>query len=442
MKNNCEICKNNIPFEMPQELIEATIKGKLVLFCGAGISTENKLVLPTSFYESIKKELDEKDDSDLSFSNLMEKYCELPNGRKKLLQEIKKRFDYINSFPELQRQATDFHQELSTIFLIKTIITTNWDNYFEECCAAIPITIAKDIAFWNSEDRFVLKIHGSIQNPSTIIATTKDYKKKYKELKNGVIGATVKNILATNTVVFIGYSFRDEDFNQILKYLRKELGDVSPHIYIVTLDRSKSCKFNYDNSTIIFTSGKYFLQVLKNELIKEGILVNDGIYPKIFNALKTMEIIHKKTARINSLKYPSVIYTLAYQDGIIHSWERYLRTYNNGEYNAPGHIALLVKKYSEIVLNYEKNNNYWDSSYYEGYIQGLIYIDSCGYINDLIKIFPFMYLPKTSNTLSSFDKYIKELKNITQKSIKYNKLAKLLVSTKGGNGIVMHHPPY
>ena len=84
MKCECSICKNNIPFDLPKEIVEAALKGDLVLFCGAGISTENKNVLPYSFYSSIKEELGIKSDS-ISFSSLMQKYCNEPNGRKKLL---------------------------------------------------------------------------------------------------------------------------------------------------------------------------------------------------------------------------------------------------------------------------------------------------------------------------------------------------------------------
>ena len=52
---NCEcfMCKNNIGFDMPDEIIKAVEKNELILFCGAGISTESKTVLPTSFYMDI-----------------------------------------------------------------------------------------------------------------------------------------------------------------------------------------------------------------------------------------------------------------------------------------------------------------------------------------------------------------------------------------------------
>lgn len=83
----CAICKNNNPFTFPKEIIDAALDGELVLFCGAGVSTESKNVLPFSFYTSIKEALDVKDE-DVSFSVLMQQYCNQPNGRKKLLKKF------------------------------------------------------------------------------------------------------------------------------------------------------------------------------------------------------------------------------------------------------------------------------------------------------------------------------------------------------------------
>ncbi len=108
------------------------------------------------------------------------------NGRQKLLQKIKFRFDYCKQFSELYRQASWFHHELSSIYYIKTIITTNWDDYFEQECGAIPITIPEDFAFYNLPDRKVIKIHGSISNYGTIVATKQDYANCYRRLNRGL----------------------------------------------------------------------------------------------------------------------------------------------------------------------------------------------------------------------------------------------------------------
>ena len=80
MKCECAYSKNNNEFNIPNDIIDSLESGNLVLFCGGGISTESKLVCPNSFYETICHELREK--PRYSFSELMTKLCELPNGRK------------------------------------------------------------------------------------------------------------------------------------------------------------------------------------------------------------------------------------------------------------------------------------------------------------------------------------------------------------------------
>jgi len=86
--------------------------------------------LPRSFYKDIKNELNIPEDEDLSFSELMTKYCEITN-RKNLLYAIKKRLDYVTAFSELYNDATEFHRELSTVPHLDEIFTTNWDDFFE-----------------------------------------------------------------------------------------------------------------------------------------------------------------------------------------------------------------------------------------------------------------------------------------------------------------------
>lgn len=426
---------------MPDEIIDAVIKGELVLFCGAGISTEGRNVLPFSFYKSIQEELDINDDS-ISFSKLMQQYCNQPNGRKKLLKKIRERFQYIHSFAELERQATQFHRELAEIYPIHTIVTTNWDTYFEQYCGAIPITIPEDFAFWDEHSRFVIKIHGSINNLSSIIATSEDYEQCYKQMQNGIIGATLKNIIATKTVVFIGFSFGDEDFSQIIDYLRNEMGELYPHIYLVTLDDNLQERLEYKNSTAIVTSGTYFLHKLKNILIEKDIIKNCSVRPSIEMALERLEIFHGQVSKIGLRKFPCAAYTLAYQDGIIHAWERFLQNYNTGEYNCPNYIGKIARNYEKMTVKYYKDGNYWDMSYYEGYINGLVFILACDENQDIIKDFPFFFLPDVQKELVSFKVYLKELKKFSVKKSKYVKYAKKCTKEAARNGLIVHHPPY
>src|SRR5699024_1743691 len=123
---DCAVCKNNHRFNMPDEIIEAAKKEELIIFCGAGISTESKNVLPTSFYMEILNELKYQFKLEVnvktSFPDLMSKFIEtVPNGRRELIRRIKSRFDQIETFPKLYFSATRFHKEIASNPLIDTI---------------------------------------------------------------------------------------------------------------------------------------------------------------------------------------------------------------------------------------------------------------------------------------------------------------------------------
>jgi len=78
---------------------------------------------------------------------------------------------------------------------------------FEEHCKATPFVADLDLAFWEAADRRVLKIHGSIANFGSIVATSIDYKKCQERLTLGILGGLLKTILATQTICLSGTRF-------------------------------------------------------------------------------------------------------------------------------------------------------------------------------------------------------------------------------------------
>jgi hypothetical protein len=251
---------------MPKDLLSDVLAGKATVFAGAGISTESRAVLKHTFYESIADEL-KVEPSSSTFPELMEKYCGQANGRFKLLNEIKRRFDHIRSFPELNRSATRFHRELGTLFRIRNIVTTNWDTYFEDYCRATPFTTDPDLAFWDAADRRVLKIHGSIANFGSIVATTSDYKKCQQRLRVGVLGGLLKTILATQTVIFVGYSLSDFDFVAIYEFVKSQMGALQKQAYVVTPDAEEAKKFKGAGLIPITTDGTFFIEQIKKHAV-------------------------------------------------------------------------------------------------------------------------------------------------------------------------------
>ena len=441
---NCEICKNNNPFDMPDEIINATIDDNLIIFAGSGISTESKSVNPLSFYEDIALELNQDPrEIKLTFSELMSKYCEKPNGKKELLRKIKDRFDYIKSFQFSYNMATRFHNELAPIYLIKEIFTTNWDDFFEIECGAIPFVTSNDLAFWDIPKRRVFKIHGSINNIGSIVATKEDYEKCYKRLKSQFIGNYLKVSLSTKLVVFIGYSFQDEDFKMLYSILKEELGELMPHSYIVTLDKNINKNIDSHLITPVITDGTYFIHTLKNILIEEKVLMDDSIDLYAELMLEIINNIHFNImSELKISEYPNVLYAYAYQDGVLDALHRFKKLKCTGDYYNKNNYSGWLCTYNKVRKEKVRSKKYEDVAYIDGYTNGLL-IFLVDNIEEL-KYFPWYYIYGSKKNIKDFKEYksIIKSKKIFHKGA-YNNEVKLISKMKIDEGdYIYQHTPY
>ncbi len=194
-------------------------------------------------------------------------------------------------------------------------------------------------------------------------------------MKTNIIGSTLKSLLATKTVIFIGFSFGDEDFKQILDYVVKEMKDYMPHIFVVTTDDTLQERVKYQNLTAIITDGTFFIHKLKSDLISEGYLLNPDIGQDIYYMYSLVQTKHEDLVKhIDYINCPQIIYCLSYQDGILHAFERFIQLESTGKYYEPSHISKVIKSYDYLLEQYQKSNLYWDVAYIEGYINALVYM--------------------------------------------------------------------
>lgn len=439
----CDVCKNELDFKIPNEIIEALLNDNLILFAGAGISTENDFIFKETLYQDIKFELELDEAVDISFPDLMSQFCNTKtNGRQKLLEKIKYRFDYCHQFNELYRAASSFHEEIAPIWMLKNIVTTNWDDYFERKCNAIPIVVAEDFAFYNMDQRKVFKIHGSISNYSSIVATTEDYEKCFANLNIGLIGAALKTLLATKTVVFVGYSFRDFDFINILNYLKKELKEVLPHIYIVTLDDNLDTRIEDIKNTVIKTDGRYFFSQIKKHLEAQKIVIQKENIDRVYMVEYIHQAAHELvTNNFQNNRIPALIFCAFYQDGVQHALDYLKFREKTGESYNPMHIIQALESYTDqIRKQIIKAKNYADLAYIDGYINGLsipLYNEFKAEDFDLFYIFGI----GPTNDITFFKETVAENKIYHKSAEKYGQKYFKNILNKD-NELVMHHRPF
>jgi len=187
--------------EIPEELIEEIISYNCVLFAGSGITTEQYYT--TNFLERIKEKCKyPKSEKNQSFPEVMQYYCEKLDGSRKnrLIREIIEWIELFSAEGEPNRHATDFFREISRIPFLRTFITTNWDPFCERILnVLVPMVEDKDIPFWDENKRQILKIHGCVTRPHTIVATTDDYDKCVKDRSGGAIFTKLRDLMATKT---------------------------------------------------------------------------------------------------------------------------------------------------------------------------------------------------------------------------------------------------
>ncbi len=437
---DCEICKHYHDFQLPEDILDAARKHRLVVFAGAGVSTEVPAVMPYSFYDEVAVDLGQDPKSiTTSFPDLMTQYCSQPNGRRKLLQKLKARFDYIESFPFLLNTATRFHQELSTIPHLDDIVTTNWDSYFERICGAVPFVSPPDFVFWDMPGRKVFKIHGSVTSYSSIVATNEDYDKCHENLTRGLVGSNLKMLLATKVVVFVGYSLRDHDFSRIYDFLKDEMRDMIPHAYAIAISHESADRFRSLGLSPIVTDGTFFLQVLKSHLAAEGLMIPDdrfeGVYVAWTKVRTEHEVLHDA---FSYKKNPELLHCASYQDGLMDAFGRIIQRKNTGEYSCPDQVINLIHKYLQIRGEKRSSKKYTDVAYVEGYINGLQFLIADDKQRTLL---PFYFVFGHKGELATFNQYkrvCKQAKNLHRAAY----VSAVKTTQRLGDGAVFHHTPF
>jgi SIR2-like domain len=112
----------------------------------------------------------------------------------------------------------DIKDEIELLVALKekmlTVITTNYDTFFEDVVFTKHEKIIGQQVFKKSELGSIMKIHGCVTDPGSLILTSRDYERFSKKRK--VLSAKIINLFTENPVIFMGYSVSDENIKTIL----------------------------------------------------------------------------------------------------------------------------------------------------------------------------------------------------------------------------------
>jgi hypothetical protein len=305
--------------ELVSRIQDAIIKENCVVFLGAGSTTERMRQGRPTFYECVRK-LCKIRDRGRSFPELMQYFCDHIDGghHNRLIREAINRIEIYCVRGEDNFFATTFTDALAEIPYFNRFVTTNWDPFLERSLdVLVPMVEDRDLAFWDDSKRQVLKIHGCITRPYSIVATQSDYDACMK--LSPLIFNKMKDLMATKTFLFSGYSMRDPDFESVWNLICGSLGHFAHTAYALDPNASDDQISSWGSRGIqIFrTTDVMFLRTLRSLFEKKQLIPASGFIEFLNRERRRISSLHVRMGQESVGKLSSAMY----QDGLLHELE-------------------------------------------------------------------------------------------------------------------------
>ncbi|HEX9941157.1 MAG TPA: SIR2 family protein [Thermoanaerobaculia bacterium] len=215
---------------IPRELIDEFSRGNGCIFVGAGLSAGAGLPSWMELVKPLAAEI-EACPPDSSLTDIAQYYVNV-YGRRLLVDRLRAALDKYGIKP------TEVHKVLATL-PVQHFFTTNFDGLLEAAFNQRKrpfhsIVNTEDVSFMDGSTVQLVKLHGDLDHPMSIIITAEDYE---KELSDGPrLADLLSHELRTRTVLFLGYSFNDIDLRIILRRSHRGNHDFRRNAFTVQFD--------------------------------------------------------------------------------------------------------------------------------------------------------------------------------------------------------------
>jgi len=265
-----------IEFFMPKDqdihfdkVLELALKDKLMLWAGAGLSREAGYPTGGELAEKLFVRLSEEEKVFVP-KDLLRVSDYLvdrgKNGRAELISMLKEIF-------KIEPIHSESHEMIKKMAFFRTIITTNYDELFEDYIPGIEvIKTTKDLSRAKSNSRKLIKIHGDLNSPKQLVLSEADYARLYQRDNRDPFWNKVNVELSEKGVLFIGYGFNDLNVRGLFDYLNKKLRRHTPEKFLVAPNLSISDRAKIESYGISYfdSTGKEFLDKLYQSWKSKG----------------------------------------------------------------------------------------------------------------------------------------------------------------------------
>lgn len=247
---------------VPDELLAEIRAGNCIAFVGAGFSAAAgtpgwaELLQQIAKRSSVPKEVAVHVEDRIargSSSSLDEAAQVLEDqlGRARFLEQLHE----ILARPRMPKQMIERVQLLRGI-PFRSILTTNFDEILSGATPGHDVyrTALRagggrwwEPRYWGGEGAFTVKLHGDLAAPAdTVVLTRRDYRRRLYE--DPAYETFLRAIMATKTVLYMGFSFEDAYLNELRSEILALLGherESAPVAYAIVNDVPESTARHY-----------------------------------------------------------------------------------------------------------------------------------------------------------------------------------------------------
>lgn len=304
-----EWTRSKMKNKIPSALLNEFKKDDVIVFLGAGVSTAAGLptwgaliaILQASLLEHSAETREFFDDGD-------------PLVKAQYLYDHVDRITVIKEIRDVFQRAptsAEVHKQLTALPL-KAIITTNWDSLIESAFQTqhlpmTPVWRDNQISSITIGSTTLVKFHGTIEDADSLVFAEDDYYDSYQ--RNPLIRQLLATLVATSTVVLLGYSYRDFDFRLLYSFLKQSMGSNTRSMYILLLNEPEVTSTYFRKRGLIpvefegSSKGLAFQNFLS--------VLSDAVATVADSSQDRLKILHRENSEILRRGEPTLIRNMA-----------------------------------------------------------------------------------------------------------------------------------
>lgn len=246
---------------LPNGLVQSVAAGRAILFAGAGCSISTLDVTTDDLVSAIAKriaaDIPGYDPKSRRPEDVFDEFAALVD-----LQTLQR--ELVSLVPNVQLESPT---HWLAVQLFDRIITTNWDELFERALndsgkRFTQVVDADDE--WQTEDRssLLVKMHGTLGRPATIVATASQFASYYITHKRLI--ERLGHELVNARPVFVGYGLRDEHVRHLLAVIAQSESKRQMRGYAVGFfDEARRRLLMRDGIETVEIDAEVFMQTLQ-----------------------------------------------------------------------------------------------------------------------------------------------------------------------------------